>query len=220
MPRPISKIYERYDIPFWLAEHMYRVAAVAAALFDASLEKHPELEGRHGLVMACLLHDIGNIIKFDFDLMPPPDGKIDHWKAVQADFKKRFGSDELLATDRIMEELGVLSEAEPILRHTSFPDSEELLSSGTVLQKIAGYADQRVAPSGIVSLAERLDYMHRRYAERGSVYGATEDSKVQKLTDAISAIEAELFAGLSVRPEDLTDATLAPLVASLRSFEI
>lgn len=199
---------------------MYRVAAVAATLFDALKEKNPELEGKHELIVACLLHDMGNIIKFNFDLMPAPDGNNEYWKGVQKEFSERFGNDELRAAELIMAELGVLSAVAPILEHTSFPYGEELLRSGTLLQKIAGYADQRVGPTGVLSLVERLEYVHRRYSERGSVYGDTQDPKIQALNKAIQDIEKELFAGLSIDPEDINDRSIAICMKDLASFEI
>ena len=218
--RTISEIYETYQIPPWLAEHMYRVAAVAALLFDAHAKIDPSLEGRHDLIVANLLHDVGNIIKFDFELIPAPDGQNDHWREVQVKFKERFGADELVAAEKIMEELGVLATTQPILLHTSFPYGPELAASGTLLQELSGYADQRVSPTGIVSLTERLEYMHRRYAKRGSVYGDTTDPKIQALTTAIYEVEHQLFEGLTIRPEDIDDASIAPIVESLKSFEI
>ena len=199
---------------------MYRVSAVAAQLFDARKAIDPALDGRHDLIVACLLHDMGNIIKFNFDSMPAPDGQNDYWKKTQREFKERFGSDELSASEKIMDELGVLARTHSILEHTSFPHSDELLANGSVLQKIAGYADQRVSPGGIVSLAERLDYMHRRYAERGTVYGDVNDPKIRALNDAIFEVERQIFEGLAIRPEDRTDASVAPIVESLRTFEI
>ena len=199
---------------------MYRVSAVAAQLFDARKMVDPLLEGRHDLIVACLLHDMGNIIKFNFDVMPPPDGRKDYWKKVQSDFKEKFGLDELAAAEKIMEELGVLSRTHGILEHTSFPYGDKLLESGSMLQKIAGCADQRVSPGGIVSMTERFEYMHKRYAERGSVYGDLNDPKIRALTDAIFEVERQLFEGLAIRPEDINDASVAPIIESLRTFEI
>lgn len=216
----IGEIYERYRIPPWLAEHMYRVAAVAVILFDAHKAIDSSLEGRADLITANLLHDVGNIIKFDFVKMPAPDGQNDYWREAQSVFKQKFGNDELHAAKIIMEELGVLSLVHPILEYTSFPYGNELLLSGTLFQKISAYADQRVGPDGVVSLTERLAYMHRRYSERGSLYGDTTDPKIQTLNEAIYAVERSLFAGLSIRPEDINDDSVAPVVAQLRSFEL
>lgn len=220
MTRLITEIYDEYQIPPWLAEHMLRVAAVAAMLFDIHKAVNPSLEGRTDLIAANLLHDVGNIIKFDFVKMPAPDGRDDYWREAQSVFKEKFGNDELHAAEIIMRELGVLSRAYPILEYTSFPYGNELLSSGTLLQKISAYADQRVGPDGIVSLTERLAYMHRRYSERGSFYGDTTDPKIQILNEAIYTVERSLFAGLSIRPEDINDESVAPVMAQLRSFEI
>jgi len=63
MSRTITEIYEHYNIPPWLQEHMLRVSAVSSIICDQLGDK----VRKHEVVSACLLHDMGNIIKFDFD---------------------------------------------------------------------------------------------------------------------------------------------------------
>lgn len=213
MSRTIADIYEDCRIPPWLAEHMYRVAAVSALLFDALKEKNPSLEGRHDLILANLLHDAGNIIKFDLDRFPAPDGRTDYWKAVQKDMREKYGSDEISATAAIAEELGVRSAIAPILKNTSDQDALVLEASGTALQKIACYADQRVSPKGIVPLKERLADMRARYDH-------ADDEHTRALDAATERIEQALFEGLSLRSEDITDVSVAPVMEGLKSFEI
>ena len=192
---------------------MYRVSAVAAQLFDARKEADPALGGKHDLVIACLLHDMGNIVKFDFDRLPAPDGRSDHWKAVQNEMIERYGRNEIAATHLILEELGVASIVAPVLENTSDHEALILEESGTMLQKMACYADQRVSPKGIVSLVARLADMRKRY-------GHADDERTRALDAATVRIESALFEGLAIRPEDITDASVAPIIESLRSFEI
>ena len=62
----ISEIYQKYQIPPHLQLHMYRVSAVAWTICDNFDEELDKIK----IVAADLLHDMGNIIKFDLKLFP------------------------------------------------------------------------------------------------------------------------------------------------------
>ncbi len=62
--RKISEIYEEYKIMPNLREHQLRVAAVAAQICDNFNKPLNKKE----IITACLLHDMGNIIKFKLEL--------------------------------------------------------------------------------------------------------------------------------------------------------
>ncbi len=57
----IQQLYEKYEIMPNLQLHMYRVAAVAKMICDHFQKPINKQE----VIITCLLHDIGNIIKFD-----------------------------------------------------------------------------------------------------------------------------------------------------------
>jgi len=209
----IGEIYERYHIPPWLAEHMYRVAAVATRVFDAYAATDPSLGGRDDLIVACLLHDIGNIVKFNFITLPPPDGRVEYWKEVQSEMIAKYGTSEHPASKALCEEIGQWERIAPILEHTSDYDACILLERGSLLQRIVAYADQRVAPTGVVSLAQRLRDMRARYDHPNTDH-------FRMLDTAIMENEKGLFSGISLKPEDITEQSIASLVAEVRSFEI
>lgn len=208
----IGEIYERYRIPFWLAEHMYRVAAVAMRVFDARVAVDPSLSGRDDMIAACLLHDIGNIVKFNFITLPPPDGRAEYWKKVQREMIAQYGTSEHPASKALCEELGQWERIAPILEHTSDYDARILLERGALLQRIVAYADQRVAPTGVVLLAQRLRDMRARYDH-------PDTDHIRALDAAIMENEQQLFSDISLKPEDITEQSIAPLLAELRSFE-
>lgn len=208
----IGEIYERYRIPPWLAEHMYRVAAVATCVFDAHVATDASLLGRNDMIAACLLHDIGNIVKFNFTTLPPPDGRITYWKEVQSEMIAKYGTSEHPASKAMCEEIGQWERIAPILEHTSDYDACILLEQGSLLQRIVAYADQRVAPAGVVSLTQRLRDMRARYDH-------PDTDHIRALDTAIMENEKWLFSGISLKPEDITEQSIAPLVAELRSFE-
>lgn len=58
----IAEIYQKYKVPPNLQEHMLRVAAMAEII--ANSWPNNSLD-REILLLACLTHDMGNILKFD-----------------------------------------------------------------------------------------------------------------------------------------------------------
>jgi 5'-deoxynucleotidase YfbR-like HD superfamily hydrolase len=98
MPRCILDIYSAYYILPNLQEHQLRVAAVAKVIGEA--QKAPlELQP---LIEACLLHDMGNILKINIrkPLFPEhikPRG-IAYWEKIQEEIRGKYGPNEHIAT--------------------------------------------------------------------------------------------------------------------------
>jgi len=79
----IIQVYAKYQIMPELARHQLRVAGVAQTIVQACQERLDE----DSIVTACLLHDMGNILKFDLTRFPEflqPEG-LDYWQQVQLD---------------------------------------------------------------------------------------------------------------------------------------
>src|SRR6266404_1725530 len=103
--RKILDIYKEYKIMPTLQEHMFRVAAVASLLCD----NFTKPVNKEDIILACLLHDIGNIVKFHLNYFPEfnkPEG-IKYWQKIQDEFIEKYGDDDHVATVAIMKELGV-----------------------------------------------------------------------------------------------------------------
>ena len=84
----ISEIYRKYRIPPQLQLHQLRVASIAKYICD-NLKVPVDIEE---VVSADLLHDMGNIIKFDLSLFPEylePEG-LEYWQGVKNDFHDLF----------------------------------------------------------------------------------------------------------------------------------
>ena len=100
--RRIQDIYDKYQILPILREHQLRVAAVAKMLC-LNLKKPVKTEQ---VVLACLFHDMGNIIKFDLKSFPEfyePLG-VAYWQKVKEDFIIKYGHDEHEANIAISKE--------------------------------------------------------------------------------------------------------------------
>lgn len=214
MQKNIAAIYDEYRIPPWLALHMYRVAAVAAAVFDARADGS-EAE-RNNLISACLLHDMGNIIKFDFTtpLFGIEEGE--YWKNVRKEMIEKYGSDEHHATLEILLALGVSPRVYEIVDSVGFGKNEATSLSGDILKKIAAYADSRVVPNGVGSIADRLNDMHERYAKKHPANTPETERNAKALYD----IERELFTSTLIKPEDITETSIASVREKLSRFDI
>ena len=77
----IQEIYTHYQIMPVLQQHMLRVAGVTDLICQLAGDKVDS----HNVVIAALLHDSGNIIKFDLQRFPhflEPEG-LDYWLQAQ-----------------------------------------------------------------------------------------------------------------------------------------
>lgn len=104
----ISDIYKKYGIPPNLQEHMLRVYAIVSLT-----EKHwvgKNIDWKQAKKVA-LLHDLGNIVKFDFDQHPEFLGdeqkNVERWKKVQKKIIDKYGSDDHKATEKMLEDIGM-----------------------------------------------------------------------------------------------------------------
>ena len=212
-----KEAFAHYNIMPILQLHQLRVAAVGKMIADSFEQK---LDTR-SIVLACLFHDMGNIIKFDLSHFPEsrePEG-IEYWEKVKADFVRRYGPDEHHATIAIGHELHLPLQAMQYIEGVGFSKLERIRDSHSFGQKIVEYADTRVAPAGVVAMDERLEEARMRYAKRRSDM-PEEKERYDVLVNAAREIERQIFSRSSIRPEDITDASAEPLVEELRDFPV
>ena len=158
----ITEIYEKYKIPPNLQLHQLRVAGVASIIcnnFDSQLNKN-------SVIIACLLHDMGNILKFNFDIFDDdfyaPKGRA-YWRNIKEEIRKKYGDDEHKASELIVKELSVSKQVVSLVNNIGFEFSKKASESKDYLRKICSYSDMRVAPNNVVSLSGRLSDLNARY---------------------------------------------------------
>ena len=209
----ISEVYEKYKIAPWLAEHMFRVTAVAVTIFEALGEK----EGREDLICAGLFHDLGNVLKFHFDkLQLANDEDVEKWETVKKEFIEKYGSSAHHATIKILEEMGVKKSIIDTIDGMSFTKSVEIAEGDNILLKILTYADMRVVPTGIGSLDERISDMYKRYTDKHP----KDSEKTKRGVEGMHILEKQLFSGLSIKPTEITEESVADNISLLRDFDI
>lgn len=216
-----QEIYERYHIMPGLQLHQLRVAAVAEAICENSLL---ELDTQ-SVVLAGLFHDMANIIKSDLVLFPEllePLG-IGHWQRIKDEFVAEYGINEHAAAQRIARAIGLPDEVIQLIGGIGFSKLETIRDDASYEQKIIEYADLRVGPHGVLSMAARLEEAHQRYRHR---YGdenndipRTEES-YERLRAAASDIEQQIFTDASIGPDDITEESVQPAIKKLRDLSV
>jgi hypothetical protein len=215
--RDISAVYSAYRIPPSLRMHMLRVAAVAAMVCEKW--SGPGIN-RNDIILTSLIHDIGNIVKGNYDrfpaLYPEQWADLKYWKAVQEVTAKRYGDTDQEATLNIAKELNVSDRVLYLLERKVFLRNEETLGSDDWDLKICAYADQRVAPRAVMSILERLVEAKERY--RGVVHASVNSPRFQILTDCAERIEKQISQHLKIRTDQINDATTEPYIEKLRGY--
>lgn len=214
--KKISDVYREYRLMPLLSDHQLRVAAVAKVICD-SIKDFPET---NDVVKTCFVHDMGNIIKFDLGYFPEavqPEG-LAYWEGVKSDYVAKYGTDEHVATQRIIAELNLDPKVTEYANQVGFSKLAETAADPSLAKKICAYADMRVGPYGVISAGERLIDGRKRYAGRADRVIATE--KFETCAEALKEIERDIFSLSSISPEDITEEKIAPIFEKLKDFEI
>lgn len=144
------------------------ILVARVSLFIMKFWKGSEID-QHLLLKAALLHDLGNIVKFDFDRYPQYLGKeqknIAHWKEKQQEMIKKYGTDDHQVTLTILKELKVDPSVVDLIGKKSFHNTIAIRDSKDWELKMLLYADLRVGPKGIMPLKERLEEAVSRLAK-------------------------------------------------------
>lgn len=211
----ITDIYENYRIMPNLQEHQLRVAGVAKLICDNFAQ---DLD-TNSIITACLLHDMGNIIKASFDTFPQflePQG-LAYWQQVKDDFIKKYGSDETQATYLIIDELDTQKNIRDLIHAFGFPNAEDRYRDTDYAKKICGFSDMLVAPTGVTTFEQRMADAKKRYVYDRQKW--TEEN-FDRLKAFWEKVEQQIFEKCSIKPEDINNETVKPLIEKLKDFEI
>jgi hypothetical protein len=202
----IGQAYEIYQIMPQLSLHMRRVAGVGKLI----LEGWQGVIDRDLVLKSLLLHDMGNIVKFDLASPLMPIENMDYWMQVQQNFWKKYGRDTHEATKAIIRELKqdqvnkVMDE-----EHDGYStgDTSKLLSKDWPA-KILAYCDVRVVPSGVTTLEERIKDLSNRYHKPVEWY------------DFLYQLEENLRVMTTTNLEQITEETVAPYFDEWLTYNI
>jgi len=229
----IEDVYIEYKIMPNLRVHQYRVAAVGRTIAEKFDTPIIEIEN---ITIACLLHDMGNIIKFRLDLFPEflvPEG-LDYWKSVQNEYFEKYGQDEHVATNKISEEilsrqsLVVGPQSSDVRKNDknrvlelidaiSFSEAVTNSKCDDFNRKIVAYSDTRVDPHGVTSQVSRLQDGKKRFRINKK---ASTDEYFESMAAGLKEIEKEIFDEVDIEPQDITDEYVKETVKKLHNYTI
>jgi hypothetical protein len=213
--KTIGQIYDEYTIMPNLQEHQLRVASVAQIICDSFTQPVTT----SAVVRACLFHDMGNIIKADLPRFPEfmKEKGIEFWQKTKDDYIQKYGPDEHAATLTITQEIGLPEEVQKLIQRIGFSNLDINEKTGSYENKICSYADMRVGPHGVLTIEERLSEARKRYEGRPHTVAS---DRFEPLANSLRAIEKELFTIATVRPEEITDQAIAPIMEELKKLSI
>lgn len=213
----IIDIYHKYQIIPILQLHQLRVAAVGktiASQFDQV--------DSHIITQVCLLHDMGNILKIDFDSMfsqkTLDENQRKQGKLIKTTFEKKYGENEHDATLAIIKEIGIEPQVSQIVEAMCFTkiESDDFLRA-PLEHQICEYADMRVDPYGVVSLEQRLADLENRYKDRYSTLEHQQNR--QKFAQLMRQVEANILNQINLSAQMLNNERLNDTIESLKLFE-
>ncbi len=196
----VVDIYIRFKNPPNLQEHMLRVAKVGLFIHDHWIGENID---RELLKKVCLLHDVGNIVKFNIQKYPHFLGneikRADYWMEVQKEVIEKYGTDDHEVTGKMLTEAGINPEIIKTVLDMSYWNAPIISASDNWILKILLYSDLRVSPTGIITIKARLDDVHSRLAH----YKGRMD-----LYEAGLAIEKQIAQKLNITVDDITNESI------------
>ncbi len=172
------------------------------------------------VVSTCLLHDIGAIVKFDFEGDSYgfyTEQEVDHWITVRNNIRALYGFDEYTATSAILQELH-LDRVYTMFMQIGSGRLEKILSEGSREAQIIQYADTRVGPLSILSVEERIAEARVRYAPHADTL--TWFNEVEKHRELSLQLEKQLLDQTGLVGRDINDTAAESIIKELWDYEI
>jgi hypothetical protein len=218
----ILEIYKKYQIMPQLAEHQLKVAGVAD-LICAQITLTPALSQREreDIVLACLLHDMGNILKFDLSKTKSllnQDIDTEFWQKVKEGYKQKYGVDEHQASLIIVKEVGASPRVIELIDCIGFDNGKTNAETEDFSKKICAYSDMRVGPRGIISLEERLADLRVRYDNKFHMMGGNDEAR-SEFENGLREIERQIFGSSKMKAGDITEEAIMPVKGKLKILE-
>lgn len=207
----IIEIYNKYHLPENLQMHMLRVAACSKIIIDNW--NGPKID-KEVIIRVSLLHDMGNIVK-----IPGSFSEDEAFRKIRKQYFEKYGTNDHEINLEIGKEEGLNEKEIEILDGKRSRKNEETLKSNSYERKICAYCDQRVAPSGVVSIKERLEDAKVRYKDKPlSVWSNKE--KADYLIECSLGIEKQIMEYCTIMAEDINDKSIEKYIEILKKYEI
>lgn len=208
----ISQIYQQYQIPINLQQHMLRVAAIGNII----CENIDDVQIDNELVVkTLLLHDMGNILKIDCNnpelFVLADKNKIDYYRQVQNDIKQKYGSDADEVTISIIRKITSDTSIADLCANTHGEHVSSFLHTNQWNHKLCYYSDMRIGPYGILPVDERFSDLKSRYPN---------EDKMEKYHQECKILEAQIQEVASIDLQSISNKELKAQFKQLNKVEI
>ncbi len=217
----IQDIYDHYLVPSNLQKHMLWTAGIGDIITKSWQDSQNKIKAQD-VITALLVHDLANIVKFDlsFKLATPmdPSRSLNEWRQIQEKFKARYGLKADQANLAAAKELGLSKQIINLLDDHHFKSIPKVIKNQNCGHQITLYADLRIAPTGIVSIKDRVIDLKNRYQ---AVDADWQDETVFKnrLKNCLN-LEQEINQRTKVDITKIKQDELNQIAKNLRSFPI
>lgn len=213
MHKNITDIYHHYHIPLNLQDHMLSVAAVGKIVCNHIRAKKIDSEL---VTSTLLLHDMGNIIKFNFDntkfFVDEDQSKIDHYRQIQIQFIEKYGTDADQATLKIITEITSDQRIKDLCESSHGSHAHSFIDQPHWEPKICYYADMRISPLGIISVDDRFaDLMHRY---------PLETTQLQQYQGECKTIESQLQENVNINLQSISQSDIESNINNLKAQDL
>lgn len=209
----ISEIYSQYSIPLNLQSHMLKVAALGSLICDR-FEDH--VIDKDLVVKTLLLHDMGNILKFNFerlDLFEEADKKnVEKYKHAQKEYREKYGSDPDVATLQIIKEITSDKEVATLCEEAHWLNLANFINSDRWDVMVCTYSDMRTGPFGLLTITERVNDLKKRRPE--------ESEDLDILLEQGFIVEKQLNVATQNKLSEITSELVEHVAEKLRKTEI
>jgi len=210
----IEEIYEKYKIPINLQEHMLRVAAVGQIICK-NLKSNMDID-KELLIKTLLLHDMGNILKFDFSktnfLSEPDKKRIRKFKEAQKKMRKKYGNDTDKVTVLIIQEITSDKRISDLCTNSHGQHAKDFINTEEWERKISYYADMRIGPFGVLSVSKRFDDLIERNQSKKIL--------LEQYRQECLEIEKQLQERTSIDLNQITDVMVNNTIKELKKTQI
>ena len=216
--KKIKDLYLEFKIPKNLQRHMLRVACVGKYI----AEDWKNTIDQKSITETLLLHDLGNLLKFDFtnglDLLDEDERNAAYWLEVQSELKSKYSSDEHEATQMMAKEAGVSKRVLFLLNNMGSSNLHKTLKTDDWELKICSYSDFRVSPYGFITVEERFKDILQRYENRDHVL-ANKEKTLEKMNYCLE-LEKQLQPHVKVNLKLLPEKQLENLSQEMKLWEL
>ncbi|KUK79852.1 MAG: Metal-dependent phosphohydrolase, HD subdomain [Microgenomates bacterium 39_7] len=228
MKKTLIEIYQQHGVPPNLAEHMLTVAALGKLI--SHHWTGPTVD-EVVLIDTLLLHDIGNLIKFELNSnssremlqnsllhLSQLEKTLEYWQEKQQQMIEAYGTSADQANLAIIKKLGFESKIVDLLSNHSFESLEEHLETPNWEKKLVFYCDLRVTPQGLASVEERVHDLRSRYRHRDHKWN--NENTYQRWLASSLELEKQIEELTDFPLNQIQDSDLLPLIQELANYSL